>query len=140
MDYRTFFRLSFVSLLIFQLSIGVAVFYSDDGALEPAWDLLPQSTIMHVYLSEYLTGFIILFVFFSALILASYVGVLLFRNWGRWLYLICTLLVASLSLFLGPTIIYGWENALWEIATLANGAIMAVMFFSPIRGEFIKTV
>jgi hypothetical protein len=72
-------------------------------------------------------------------IIASFIGVLLFRNWGRWFYLGSTILIYPVSIFIGPTIYYGWESALWDTANMVNGAIMLSMFLPPINNEFNKS-
>ena len=71
-------------------------------------------------------------------IAASLVGMLLFRNWGRWLYLVSIALSLPVLVFTGPTIYCVWKSALWDTASMVNGAIMLVMFLPPISNEFNK--
>ncbi len=41
MSNRVVFRLLVVSLLAYELAIGAALFFFDDGALDKAWEVLP---------------------------------------------------------------------------------------------------
>jgi hypothetical protein len=118
--------------------IGSAVYFFDDGTLEPAWELLPETVDLSVYFhSEPIIGSIVGLAV-GLLFLASIAGVLLFRNWGRWLYLTVSLLMLLVSAFTGPTIYYGWERALWDVLQMVNGAIILAMFLPPISNEFNK--
>lgn len=138
MSCRLIFRLAVIGVLIFELIIGLAVYFIDDGALEPAWKLLPETVDLSVYFdSEPIIGGIVGLAV-VLMFLASLVGVLLFRNWGRWLYLTFSLLIVAVSVFTGPTIYYGWERALWDMLQMASGAIILAMFLPPISNEFNK--
>ena len=68
--------------------------------------------------------------------IAGFVGLFLFKAWGRTVSLYTT--VASLALLLlgGPTLLSALESLLWEVATLTWGAIMALAYFSPIASRF----
>ena len=138
MSNRVIFRLVIIGLLMFEIAILAALHFVDDGALAPATNLLPKTVNWQTYfdLSPVLVGFIGLLLII--LIMASVVGALLFRNWGRWLYLAVAVLIVPVSVFTGPTIYYGWENALWDMFKMANGAVILAMFLPPISNEFNK--
>ncbi len=138
MSSRLIFRLTVIGVLIFELMISSAVYFFDDGTLEPAWELLPETVDLSTYFASKpiiggIVGLAVILLF-----LASLVGVLLFRNWGRWLYLGVTVLIVLVSVFTGPTIYYGWESSLWDMIKMANGAVMIAMFLPPISNEFNK--
>jgi hypothetical protein len=140
MSNRTAFRLIIIGLVVFELAIGYVSYFFDDGTLDSAWELLPETVNWYPYFeTHFITSIVVVFLLILVIV-ASLVGVLLFRNWGRWLYLSSTVLIFPVSLFTGPTIYYGWESALWDTANMANGAIMLSMFLPPISKEFNKNI
>ena len=140
MSNRVLFRLLIVGLLAFELAVGAALYFFNDGALDSAWEALPESYDWYSLLESNLIVTISVGVSILLLLLAGLLGVLLFKNWGRWLYLGSSVLILPISIFSGPTIYYGWESALWDIASMANGAIMLAMFLPPISNEFNKSI
>ena len=136
MSNRAVFRLAVIGLLVFELAIGASLyFFFDYEALEPALELLPESANWYSYLDNDFLPLIIA-ILLVIVVIASVIGVLLFKNWGRWLYISSTLLALPVYCFTGPDIYYGWESALWEVASMANGALMLAMFLPPISHEF----
>lgn len=140
MNNRIIFRLLIVGLLVFELAIGATSYFFDSDALDPAWEVLPETYDWYPLLESNLIVTIFVSVSIILALLASLVGVLLFKNWGRWLYLGSSILILPVSIFTGPTIYYGWESALWDIANMANGAIILAMFLPPITSEFNKSI
>lgn len=138
MSNRVIFRLAVIGLLIAELAIGVALYFLDTGALDAAWEKLPESIDWYTYLESHFVTSVALLILLLVAILGSLVGVLLFKNWGRWLYLGSTVLIIPVSIFTGPTIYYGWESAVWDITSMLNGALMLSMFLPPISNEFNK--
>ncbi|BFM48775.1 hypothetical protein [Marinomonas sp. THO17] len=138
MSNRVIFRLAVIGLLIAELAIGVALYFLDSGALDAAWEQLPESIDWYTYLESNFVTSVALLILLLVAILGSLVGVLLFKNWGRWLYLGSTVLIFPVSIFTGPTIYYGWENAVWDITSMVNGALILSMFLPPISNEFNK--
>ncbi len=140
MSNRVIFRLAVIGLLIAELAIGVALYFLDTGALDSAWEQLPESIDWYTYLESHFVTSVALLILLLVAILGSLVGVLLFKNWGRWLYLGSTVLIIPVSIFTGPTIYYGWESAVWDITSMLNGALMLSMFLPPISNEFNKRI
>ena len=140
MSNRVVFRILIVGLLAYELAIGAVLYLFDDGALDQAWEALPEEYDWYSFLESNLVVTILAGVSVMLVILTSLVGVLLYKNWGRWLYLGSSVLILPVSIFNGPTIYYGWENTLWDIASMANGAIMLAMFLPPIGNEFNKSI
>lgn len=138
MSNRVIFRFAVIGLLIAELAIGVALYFLDTGDLDAAWDQLPESIDCYTYLESHFVTSVTLLILLLVAILGSLVGVLLFKNWGRRLYLGSTVLIIPVSIFTGPTIYYGWESAVWDITSMLNGALMLSMFLPPISNEFNK--
>jgi hypothetical protein len=138
MSNRAAFRLAIIGLLAYELAIGAALYFFDDGTLDPAWELLPETIGWYTYFESHFIASIAVGVAVILIIVTGLVGVLMFQNWGRWLYLASTVLIFPISMFTGATIYYGWESALWDTANMANGAIILAMFLPPISNEFNK--
>ncbi len=138
MSNRAVFRLALIGILVYELAIGAALYFFDDGTLDPAWELLPETVGWHIYFESHFMASVAIGGVVILLLVAGLVGVLLFRNWGRWLYLGSNVLIFPISIFSGPIIYYGWESVLWDTASMANGAIMLAMFLPPISSEFNK--
>ena len=71
--------------------------------------------------------------------IASWVGLFQHKNWGRWLYLIGTILGQLLLVFLGCfTWTYSWDlvPALDSIGDLNSGIILSLCFLSPLASDF----
>ncbi len=106
MSNRVKFRLAVIGLLVFELIANAALYFFDDGTLDPAWKLLPEAANWYTYYESNLAATIIVALLLIVAIIASIVGVLLFRNWGRWLYLASSLLVLLVSIVNGAAIYY----------------------------------
>jgi len=137
MNNRARFRAVIVGALIYELIIAAALLYFDNGQLDAAWDMLPQTSHWSINLTS--NGSVLLMVFAGLAILSilcSIIGVLLFKNWGRWLYFLSTVLALPISVLTGPSIYFGWEIMLWDSANMLHGAIIIAMFLPPIANEF----
>lgn len=74
--------------------------------------------------------------------LASFVGLFMMRNWGRWLQLgtliSSYLLRLPISLF-EVSEVWGFGIALSEIESLVSGLILGLVFYSPLARDFAIT-
>ena len=68
-------------------------------------------------------------------LLAS-VGVILFRRWGRTLFVVVSVLNLLLTPFGGIYIDVGWTVLVGSAAGIIEGMIISLMFFSPLRRLF----
>ncbi len=68
-------------------------------------------------------------------LLAS-VGVILFRRWGRTLFVFVSMLNLLLTPFGGIYIDVGWTVLVGSAAGIIEGMIISLMFFSPLRRLF----
>ncbi len=139
MSNRVIFRLVVVGILIFDFAIAGIVMFFDNGALDAAWELLPEFFDWYSLFENHLVMFVSTLVLILALAIISLIGVLMFKAWGRWLYLVVTLLALPISVTLGPTISYGWEVALFDLLNMFHGAVILSMFLQPIASEFKTT-
>ncbi len=63
------------------------------------------------------------------LCLISSIGLFFFKNWARWLYLACSLLIYSTSLFFGPTVEHGVAGVIDDLSVVLEGFILGLAFF-----------
>ncbi|TAG79630.1 MAG: hypothetical protein EAZ24_05730 [Burkholderiales bacterium] len=70
--------------------------------------------------------------------IAAFVGLLLLKRWGRTLALYITALTLIASPTFGPTLSTGLETALIEAAAIYWGAVLAIAYYSDVRGYFQK--
>jgi len=63
------------------------------------------------------------------LCLVASIGLFFFKNWARWLYLACSLLIYSMSFFTGPTVEHGIAGVLDDLSVLLEGLILGLAFF-----------
>ena len=77
-----------------------------------------------------------------SLILAAFavqVGLFFFRAWARAIYVVLTLAFLVTVPFSGLSISLPLEAALYEAVSIADGLIIALAYFSPLRREFTKS-
>ena len=139
MSNKTKFRLVVLGVLMYEFAIGGALILFDSGELDAALELLPETFDYYSLVENHFILSVSMAVIIMGMLISSIIGVLLFKNWGRWLYLGCALLIFPVSIISGPTIYYGWESALWDFANMLNGAIVLSMFLQPIANEFNKS-
>jgi hypothetical protein len=68
--------------------------------------------------------------------LVSAVGLLLFRKFARTLFLILVVFTTALSPLLGITVETAGGATLLSIANMADGLVLALAYFSPVKTEF----
>lgn len=125
------------------LAIGVVVVqYLTESSLPP--ELLGYLSIYETILIpdrqsalELLTN--IPFLIQTLLGIMAAVGLILFRTWGRPVFLVYVAAELVLSLLTGPHVNTGWTVFVGYICSLAEGGILALMYFSPIRKMFKET-
>ncbi len=100
--------------------------YSDNFAPELTE---AQETMYLVFL---LTGIIIM--------LASVFGLFFMKNWGRYLYLTGFAFALPVYFISGVTILSPVASVLNDFSCLCGGIIIAVIFFSPFKHEFKKSL
>lgn len=71
--------------------------------------------------------------------LAGLVGLLLLRNWGRWLNL--GTLAVSNGLYLITSVfevsaVWGFPTAVWRVEAIVSGLILGLVFYSPLARQF----
>lgn len=72
-------------------------------------------------------------------LIASWVGLFSYKSWSRWLYAVTTLAVLVLFLplsLLDVSLQWGFPVAVDHIDSVVTGALLAVLFLSPVAREF----
>ena len=72
-------------------------------------------------------------------LLASVVGLWLFKPWARWLYTAVTAAAFLIAPFDPPWVGSSAASLLNDLAILCDGALLALIWFSDLRGRFERT-
>ncbi len=76
-------------------------------------------------------------------IIASWVGLFLYKAWGRWLYLATTVtlhvLYVPISIF-DFSLTWGLASALGDVGSLVSGAILAMIYLTPLANRFSRPI
>ena len=64
------------------------------------------------------------------------IGLILFRTWGRPVYLVYIAAELIITVLAGPYISTGWTDFAGYVSSITEGLILALMYFSPVRKMF----
>ncbi len=78
----------------------------------------------------------IAFVVYLIAYLASLIGLLRFRGWARWLFIIVIGLTLIFTISGGTTISTPIESLVFTAGNMVDGAILTLLFIEPIRAKF----
>ena len=84
--------------------------------------------------SDQIWGMIILII----IMFPSYLGLLLIKKWGRNLFIVTIAIILVVTLFCGSVTESPTANALGTMSDMLNGAILAVLFFTPVLNTSLK--
>lgn len=104
----------------------------DAGLVDRVPDTLPSSWGARILL---IAGFLVA-IAFVVLTLLTQIGMMLFWRFARPGFLITTALSLVLSPFLGLSVTLPLEGAMYYLATLCDGAVLAMAYFSPLSERF----
>ncbi|HJQ59524.1 MAG TPA: hypothetical protein VJ890_21635 [Vineibacter sp.] len=79
---------------------------------------------------------VVMFGLLIGIIVASYVGLYLFKRWGRSVALLASLASIATYLVYGVTLTSGLQGALLEAGTLLFGANIALAYYSQVSERF----
>lgn len=119
------FVISIASIATVFLPVGYSQELEAAYAAEPATWLTGGSGLSLVVVGLFLLAW-----------LASQIGLLLFKRWGRTLSLYLTLAEFALALFQGPVLSSALESTLLDTTMLLWGAILALAYFSTASNRF----
>lgn len=86
---------------------------------------------------ELLVVWVVVLITLMAVMVASFVGLLLFTSWSRPLFVTGFLLLIPLYPFMGVLVYSGASQLFYDLSMLTSGAIMALIYFSP-AAEFYQ--
>jgi len=133
MKKNQFRALVVFTLLLTVLSIVYDFFYADAIAkklfryqeiLEPDW----SATKFYLVVGTITIA--------SLAVLAGVVGLLLFWNFARHLFLFASVLLLVITPFMGPYIASGVNQTLYSVVNLLSGLILGLVYFSPVKSYF----
>lgn len=103
------------------------------ATLEAAYEAEPKSWLIdNVWLS------MPLLILSVGGLCAGFIGLYLFKSWGRSLSLAMTVLGTAITLLIGPNLTSPLEDAFGETLAFLWGAILAAAFWSPVAHRFSK--
>ncbi len=128
MNLKTVFkRLILLDLLLFIL-ISVAVFY-------PSAEV---EDFNKYFESEFSNSFLIIIGVLQLIYLINLFLLYKFKSPGKKIYLIVLIVLWILSLFIPPSAVDSWLYVLEGLGFMNSGAILVLLYFSPIKKEFDK--
>jgi len=128
MNLKTVFkRLILLDLLLFIL-ISVAVFY-------PSAEV---EDFNKYFESEFSNSFLIIIGVLQLIYLINLFLLYKFKSPGKKIYLIVLIVLWILSLFIPPSAVDSWLYVLEGLEFMNSGAILVLLYFSPIKKEFDK--
>ena len=123
---------------LFKLAIFSMILFSVLGAVVADVYITTLPTVLQEYLlqtSEVETSDSVgIYIVFTVLLLISVIGIWTYKNWARYLYLI--LIFGSFFLLNEPTVMNPIESILDYLSSLAEGILIALMFFTPLSNDF----
>jgi hypothetical protein len=78
----------------------------------------------------------IAFVVYLIAYLAALIGLLRFRGWARWLFIIVIGLTLIFTISGGTTLSTPIESLVYTAGNMVDGAILTLLFIEPIRAKF----
>jgi hypothetical protein len=70
--------------------------------------------------------------------LVGFVGLLVFWNFARHLFLSACVLFLVITPFIGPYITSGANQALYNVVNVLSGLILGLVYFSPVKHYFVS--
>ncbi len=123
--------------------LSLAIFSGEFNLVFPS--AIPEA-LAHVQQSSYanlspLSRWILAILGYLSLVggIASTLGLFLFRPWAPRLAIVITILALFISPLLGIRVVSGWQEVLSSVSTTLWGAILALAYFSPLKGCFVAT-
>ena len=66
------------------------------------------------------------------MLVVSIIGLLLFKSWGRHVYVAGFIVAFSLYPFVGVAVSSGFAQVLYDISMVFSGVLLALMYYSPV--------
>jgi len=133
MNHRIIFRIVVLMSLLLSVFSGVCDFIIPN---EPLEKLILYSLELEPVGYEFgmlEIGFIVIGL---TLVLVAFVGLMLFKNWGRVAFILCGVVGLPYMIIGGPYISSGLGGSLYDLSNVASGVVLAMMFLSPISDKF----
>lgn len=123
-------RALIVAVLLLPI-LGAAVDTLAPGLLPPELAAYSESR-----LGEPMTALEYAFLALAGPLFVSAVGLWLLKPWARWLYTAVTVVAFALAPFDPPWVGSGLASTFNDLATFCDGAVVALIWFSDLRGRF----
>lgn len=128
------FRVLTISSILLACLSGLYDYFWPDALTEQVMNY--TYSIEDDYMSENELIFLIILAVGVVLGIASLIGLLMFKSWGRHLYIAGYILMLPLYPFFGIAVYSGYGQAFYDLSMLLSGAIIALMYYSPVEKYF----
>jgi hypothetical protein len=133
------FRLFLFSSVIFAILALVVSFWFPSQNVDVVNDYIIELEMAspEQYFSDMLL--LVIGVLVAVAVVASYAGLLFFKSWARHLY-VASFVLALPTYFMGGLFVTsGIEDLLYDLSMLISGAVVALIYFSPVKEYFVDT-
>ncbi len=89
-----------------------------------------------LFINAVIVFIVVAFVVYLIAYLASLIGLLRFRSWARWLFIIVIGLTLIFTISGGTTLSKPLESLVYTAGNMVDGAILTLLFIEPIRARF----
>lgn len=117
--YAVFFFIPYFEMYLYEKEVLDALAWYGYGAI-----VSPNQIISYIFFLGYTI---------------SLLGLFCFRSWARTLFIILTVLSVILTGLSGVSVLPGVEGALLNITILADGATIAIMYFTSVSEKFSQS-
>lgn len=133
---RNQFRALIIASLLLAIAGGIVEYFWADPIADKAYEYIAEIEPDVEGARLIFLGIMGAILFILAII--SFFGLLFFRAWARHLYVVSFVLFLPLYPLLGVSVYSGVSQVFWELSSMASGAIIALLYFSPVAKYYQK--
>ena len=74
----------------------------------------------------------------TVMVIVSLIGLFMFKSWARHLFVLSNIVIFPIYLIGGLYVYSGLAQAICDLSLIVEGFIIALVYFSPLKGYFIK--
>ncbi len=128
------FRILVVTSFLLGVFSGIIEYVWPDPVVEMAYEIIIEQEEEMGESKLILLGITVLVGVF--LIIGSFVGLLLFKKWGKTMYALGFLLMIPIYSIMGVGVYSGLSQMVNDISMILSGIILALVYYSPVAKYF----
>ena len=131
---KNHFRLLLIAPLLLVILGAINDYFFSSEALDSVYNHLGE---VETTLSDWGAMILGILAFISlSLSVTALIGLFLFRPWGRVFYIVAFALLAPITPFMGISVASGTSQVLYDLSMAISGAIVVLVYYSPIASYF----